>query len=177
MITPYLCDIINDHKTFKKIKVHLGNKIIDHETQFAEWKIQLTALINFISTKYFKETHIMYTRIHNIEIMIGNKTEDITDELFKSLLQNYQDNLEESMRGSEFIPDSVNLLYYHLHKISLKRGGSYIDSTKWLKNNKVKINPQYDDDDDDDDDDDRCLEYAIIAARHWKEIDNHPERI
>ena len=32
------------------------------------------------------------------------------------------------MRGSEFNFDSVNLLYYHLQKISLTRGESYIDS-------------------------------------------------
>ena len=29
------------------------------------------------------------------------------------------------MRENEFVFDSVDLLYYHLHKISLKRGGSY----------------------------------------------------
>ena len=31
-----------------------------------------------------------------------------------SLLQKYQEELEESMRGSEFLRDSVDLLYYHL---------------------------------------------------------------
>ena len=41
------------------------------------------------------------------------------------------------MRGSEFIFESVNLLYYRLQRISLKRGGSYLDFPKWLKN---KIN-------------------------------------
>ena len=34
------------------------------------------------------------------------------------------------MRGSDSDSDSVDLLYYHLQKISLKRGGSYIDSPK-----------------------------------------------
>ena len=32
------------------------------------------------------------------------------------------------MRGSEFVPDSIHLLYYHLQKVGLKRSGSYIDS-------------------------------------------------
>ena len=32
------------------------------------------------------------------------------------------------MRGSKFIVDNVNALYYDLNKISLGRGGSYIDS-------------------------------------------------
>ena len=38
------------------------------------------------------------------------------------------------MRGSKFVFDSVDLLHYNLHKISLNRGGSYIDSAEWLKN-------------------------------------------
>ena len=32
------------------------------------------------------------------------------------------------MRGSEFIFDSVDALYYDLNKVSLSRGESYIDS-------------------------------------------------
>ena len=32
------------------------------------------------------------------------------------------------MRGSEFVFDCVDSLYCKLHKISLNRGGSYIDS-------------------------------------------------
>ena len=44
------------------------------------------------------------------------------------------------MKGSEFIFDSIDLLYYHLQKTSLKRiGSSYIDSPKWLKNKKATI--------------------------------------
>ena len=41
------------------------------------------------------------------------------------------------MKGSEFVFDSVGLLYYKLHKISLNRGGSYIDSPEWLKKEKI----------------------------------------
>ena len=56
----------------------------------------------------------------------------------KSLLQKYQEGLEESMRrGSDFIFNSVDLLYYHLQKTSLSgKGGPYIDFPKWLKNKK-----------------------------------------
>ena len=53
-----------------------------------------------------------------------------------------QEGLEESMKGSEFIPDSVDLLHYQLHKTSLKSVRSYIDSLKWLKNKKATINPK-----------------------------------
>ena len=57
----------------------------------------------------------MRTKSDNIEITMGSKTYDIIEELCESLLQNYQEKLEESMRrGSEFIFDSIDLLYYHL---------------------------------------------------------------
>ena len=56
----------------------------------------------------------MHTKSHNIEIMMGSKTDKIIEELFESLLQNDHKDLEETMRGSEFICDSVDLLYYHL---------------------------------------------------------------
>ena len=44
---------------------------------------------------------------------------------FIFFLQKYQDGLEESMRGSVFLYDGVDALYYNLNKISLSRGGSY----------------------------------------------------
>ena len=62
--------------------------------------------------------------------MMGNETDEIIEKMFDSLLQKYQEGLEELMRGSRFIRDSVDLLYYHLQKISLKRGRSYTDSPK-----------------------------------------------
>ena len=73
---------------------------------------------------------------------MGNKADEIIKKLFDSLLQNYQKGLEESMRGSEFVHDSIGLLYYHLQKIAMKRGGSYLDWTEQLKikknNNKTE---------------------------------------
>ena len=74
----------------------------------------------------------MHAKSDNIEIMMGKETDDIIDEIFESLLPKYQEGLEESMRGSKFIFDSVDLLYYNLQKkISLDRkGSSYIDSPK-----------------------------------------------
>ena len=111
----------------------------------------------------------MYTKNSNIEIMMNNETDEIIKKLFDSLLQKYQDGLEESMRGSEFIRDSVALLYYHLQKIGLKRGGSYIDSPEWLKNKKATINPK--------NNDDNCFQYALTIALNHKQITSHPERI
>ena len=51
---------------------------------------------------------------------------------------------------------SFYLLYYHLQKISLKRGGSHIDSPEWLKNKKATINPKINDG--------NCFQYALIIA-------------
>ena len=79
----------------------------------------------------------MYSKSHNIEIMEGEGTDEIIKELHKSLSQKIQEGLEESMRGSKFIWDSVDFLYYHLQKIGLKRVGSYINSSEWLKNKKA----------------------------------------
>ena len=45
------------------------------------------------------------------------------------------------MKGSEFVFDNVDSSYYKLHKISLNKDGSYIDSPEWLKNKKATINP------------------------------------
>ena len=110
MIKPYLSDIINDHKK--------STEVTDYETQFGEWKIQLTMQMNFISSKDSGETCTMYVRSCNIKIIMGSETNDIIEELRESL-QKYQEGLEESMRGSEFVCDSMDLLYYHLHRLSL----------------------------------------------------------
>ena len=40
------------------------------------------------------------------------------------------------MKGSDFIFDSVQQTYYKCRKVSFKRGGSYIDSTHWIKKEK-----------------------------------------
>ena len=135
MINPYLSDVVNNHKTNGEWRIHSGNTITKHKTQ-SEWKIQLTSAINFISSKDSDETRTMHAKSDDVEIMIGSETNQIIEELFKSLLQRYQEVLEESMRRREFIFDSVDALYYDLNKVSLSRGGSYIDSPKWLENKR-----------------------------------------
>ena len=85
--------------------------------------------INFISSKPDSdETRIMHIKSINTKIMIGSDTNEVIEELFKSLLKRHQENLEEKLRGSEFVFDGANVLYCDLNKISLNRGGSYIDS-------------------------------------------------
>ena len=77
----------------------------------------MIAEINFISLKPGSdETRIMHTRSDNIEIMIGDNNDDIIEELFRSFLQKYEENLQNKMRGSYFESDGVKFLYYILIK-------------------------------------------------------------
>ena len=55
-----------------------------------------------------------------------NETNDIIEKHFKSILQKYQEELEELVRRSKFNFDSVDLLYYHLQKTSLSKKGKVI---------------------------------------------------
>ena len=87
MIRPYLGDIINNHKTPEVLKVHSSNKVIDYETTLVKWKIQLTMTIYFVSSKdNSDEIRAMHTKIGNAEIMMVSETNEIIEELFKSLL-------------------------------------------------------------------------------------------
>ena len=54
--------------------------------------------INFISSKDSDETCTMHAKSNNVEIMMGNETNETIEELFKSFLQRNQEGLEESMR-------------------------------------------------------------------------------
>ena len=91
MIRPYLSDLINDHKTPKKLRVHTRNEVIDYETQYGERKIELTMSINFIFSKDSDKIRNMHTKSNNIEIIMGSETNDIIEELCESLLQKYQE--------------------------------------------------------------------------------------
>ena len=42
--------------------------------------------------------------------MTGDETDDVIKEIFKSVLQRYQEGLEESVKGSDFVFDSIDLL-------------------------------------------------------------------
>ena len=110
----------------------------------------------------------MYSKSNNAEIMMGIETDDIINELFKSLLERYQ-GLETRIEGSHFVFENVDLLYYTLHKISLNRGGSYINSPDWIKHKKATINPKSKDS--------NCFRDAVTAALNHEEIRYNPERI
>ena len=97
--------------------------------------------VNFISSKDTEETCIYYLWSDNLSIIQGENTNYIIRKNFNSFLHNYQEELK-IINGSDFIFESVDLLHYKLHRVRLKRGGSYIKSTKWLENKKATINPK-----------------------------------
>ena len=74
------------------------------------------------------------------------------------------------MRGSDFIFDFVDLLYYKCHNINLNRCRSYVDSPNWINNKKeqkilsIKYNNKY-------------FQYAVTVVSNHKEIGKYPERI
>ena len=126
--------------------------------------------INFISLRpRSDETRIMYIRSDNEEFMNGNDTDEIIKGIFESFLQNYEENLQNKMKRSDFEFDGVNFLYYDFNKISLYKGGSYTDSPKWLKDKKSTINPK--------NNDDKCFQYAVTLALNLNKIKEDPQRI
>ena len=70
----------------------------------------------------------MHSNSGNIKFTPYSDANDVIDKLYKSVLLRYQENLE-----SDFIFDSVEIMYYKWYKISFIRGGSYIDSPHWIK--------------------------------------------
>ena len=56
--------------------------------------------------------------LSNIKFTPYSDPNDVIDKLLKSLHSRYQENLETSMKRSDFIFDSVQLLYYKCHKVA-----------------------------------------------------------
>ena len=152
LIKPYLEVLINDKK----------NK--------GEWKLRLTAQISFVSLKPGSdETRIMHTRSVTMEFMSGSETEEIIESLYRSLLQNYYDNLQEKMRGFDSVFNGINYFYYDFNRVSVSKGGSYIDSPKWLKDKKSTVNQK--------NNDYKCFQYATTLALNFDKVTSHPKRI
>ena len=151
----HLADLINDKK--------------NNRDESNEWKIQLNMGVNFISSNDTGEIHTFFIWSDNEEIRSGNETSDIINGLLKSFLSNYQNEEKILRNGGNFEFESVDSLYYHIHKTNLKREKSYIKSTEWILNKRATINPK--------NKDNNCFQYAITAALNHQKIENDPERI
>ena len=144
-ITPYLYDLINDHRITRRV-----------------WKIQISMCVNFISSKVTGETRTIYVWSDNESIMWGSDTDDIIRELFRSFLHNYQEELK-IIKGSDFVFESVELMDYKLHRVRLRRGGSYIKSPEWLLHKGATPNLK-------NKNDDECLWWSTISSLNYNEI-------
>ena len=121
-------------------------------------------IISCISTKSFNEKRTMHSKSKAVEVYMGSDTENVIDTLFNTLLQNFQSAQETSNeRGSEFIPDSVELLEYELHKIDIIRAESYIVSPDWIASKNATINPK-------NDKDNKFFQWSIIAGLNYNII-------
>ena len=76
-------------------------------------KIRIIIVINFISSKDVDEERVMHSKSNNIEFMLYDNANEVVNEIFQSFLSRYQIGLETSMRGGDFIFDSVQLIYYN----------------------------------------------------------------
>ena len=103
LIEPYLTDMINDYKSE------------------GEWKLQLTAEINFSSLKPdSNETRIMHTKVITKKLWLV-ATQMM---LLKNSLNRFcRDIKKVCKKKSDFAFDCVNLLYYDFSKISTNRAG------------------------------------------------------
>ena len=111
----------------------------------------------------------MFTRSISEEFMIGSETEEVAEKLIMSILEKYQHNLQNKIKGSDFIFNGINYLYFDLNRITISKGGSYIESPKWLKDKKCCINQK--------NNDNKCFQYAATLALNINSIDKHHQRI
>ena len=71
------------------------------------WKTKSRIAINFISCKDNDEEHVMHSKSDKTEVMINDKVDEVIEELYKSLLNRYKNNLEKLMKGIESVFDYV----------------------------------------------------------------------
>ena len=69
----------------------------------------------------------------------------------------------KTIKGSDFVFESVYLIDYKLYRVRLKRGRSYIKSSEWLENKKAIINPE-------NENDDECFRWSTICTLNYNEI-------
>ena len=136
-----------------------------------ERKVQLVisaVFINYLNNENAEK----YAYNDNIVIRTADYSNKITTNLYNFLKHKFQETLENNLEGSSFVIDYVNFLDLKFNQVDLIRGGTYIETPKWVSKKKATINPR-----NDKDDDNNCFMYAITVALNHQEIGCHPERI
>ena len=154
---------------FSKVRPYLHHLIEEYSIK-GSWKIQLTAKLSFISLTDTTVRQKLYSQSDNVSILHAVDTNAVINELFNTFFERYQKGLETKMTGSSYFFEKVESLQYHLHKVTLKRGSSYIPSSEWINNKKCTINPH-------NINDNNCFQCSVVAALNHHKIPNHPERI
>ena len=117
-----------------------------------------------ISTKNFEETRTIYSASEPVEMFMGSDTEDVIDTLFNAILQRFQQAQETpNDKESEFIPESVELLYHYFQKINIRRAETYIMPPDWMVNKKATINPK-------NQKGNKCFQWSIISGLNYNKI-------
>ena len=116
--------------------------------------------VNFISSRDTGETRTIHMS-DNENIIQGGETDNIIKNLSESFLDNYQKEEQITGGGSGFAFENVELMDYKLHKTSLERSRSYIESPAWLKNKGARINPR-------NKKDNKCFQYALKYRKNIK---------
>ena len=96
-----------------KTRPQLKNIIINPQNSDA-YRIQLTIEMNSISSKDGYEERVMHSGSSNTKYSLYGDANNVVDQLIKSLCSRYQKNLETLMKGSNFISESFQLMYYKL---------------------------------------------------------------
>ena len=126
--------------------------------------------IIFTPIEDFNEKRALYVKTENVKIMMGSDGNEIAKELLTQIIQKYKELIEYSTKNSGLNLEGVKLMNYDINKITINRGGSYIESPTSLKSNKCTINPQ-------NKNDNNCFQYALTVALNYEEINNHPEKL
>ena len=107
-----------------------------------EQKVQVTITINFIHTTDREKSLTFHVKRANVVIRQGSDTSDIITKLFALFFSKYEQEENILRSGSNFSFENFDMVGIHFHDIELKRGSSYIDSTKWTKNKNATIYPK-----------------------------------
>ena len=109
----YLDDLINDHKAI--------------ENNSNKWKIQINMHVNFVSSSGENRTILVGVIMKKL-VQVMKQMILLND--LNSFLNEYQKEEITLRNGSNFVFKSVDLLSYHIHKTSLRRGKSYVKSSE-----------------------------------------------
>ena len=168
---------ISGNRNMMSIKEYLTTiylplkRLIDKKQQITndEQKIIIRIMVVFVKVNNSLGRYIKYVDSDGLILRKGDNTHNFVNELFKSLLKNFEKE-SNALKGSNLVSDGIDLTLVQFIKIKLKRGGSYIPTPNWISVKKATINPK-------NTKDDYCFAYSIVASIYNNETDHNPNRI